>query len=235
MRAGNPGATVQTSPLDRIQQRRAVLLSVLNGHRPPRGPRLPLRGKHVSSHNRSTSARRERPDRGVRIGRAGVAQRERLANGEPEPPEPCSFRISGPRLRRDRPCFSHSAGTPSGARTRSRAWRSTRPVAAVVTTPAGRKAIVDLPDSAPKFALSTSRPSRDSALRNARGLCTTRLPGAARSFYALPPTREQPRNVRADFRLARAASISLNASRTRSRRPAAQALTSTATRDAGDP
>jgi hypothetical protein len=49
MRAGNPGATVQTSPLDRIQQRRAVLLSVWNGHRLPRGPRLPLRGEHVSA------------------------------------------------------------------------------------------------------------------------------------------------------------------------------------------
>jgi hypothetical protein len=43
---------VQTSPLDRIQQRRAVLLSVLNGHRPPRGPRLPLRGKLASADER---------------------------------------------------------------------------------------------------------------------------------------------------------------------------------------
>ena len=48
MRASNPGARVDTSPLDRIQQRRAVLLSILDGRRLPRGPRLPLRGKLVS-------------------------------------------------------------------------------------------------------------------------------------------------------------------------------------------
>jgi hypothetical protein len=40
---------VETSPLDRIQQRRAVLLSILDGHRLPRGPRLPLRGKGDSA------------------------------------------------------------------------------------------------------------------------------------------------------------------------------------------
>ena len=225
---------MQTSPLDRIQQRRAVLLSVLNGHRPPRGPRLPLRGKHVSSHNRSTSARRERPDRGVRIGRAGVAQRERLANGEPELRSPARSGSQGrdsvgigpvsviPRVHRRAPGRDRERGE---ALARSR--QSSR-------LPQGEKRSWTC-RTVPLFALSTSRSSRGSALRNARGLCTPRLAGAARSFYALSPPREQPRNVRADFRLARAASISLNASRTRSRRPAAQALTSTATRDAGDP